>query len=234
MLNVSRLSLFYGKIQVLWDVSLSVAEKEMVAVIGSNASGKTSLLNTISGLLTPSSGVVEFLGRTIHKTPAHLIARLGLCHIPEGGGLFPDMKVSENLELGAYIHAGEQEKTESMQWVYEIFPSLAARAGQPAKTLSGGERQMLAIGRGLMSKPRLCMLDEPSYALSPLLVMEVFKAVRELRHRGATILLVEQDIKRALEMADRAYLLENGRVVLEGPRDLFLQSDHVKKAYLGL
>jgi len=234
MLNVDRLSLFYGKIQVLWDVSLTVAEKEMVAVIGSNASGKTSLLNTISGLLTPSSGTVEFLGRALQKTPAYLIARLGISHIPEGGGLFPDMKVSENLELGAYTHAGEKEKKETMQWVYEIFPSLAARAGQLAKTLSGGERQMLAIGRGLMSKPRLCMLDEPSYALSPLLVMDVFKAVRELRDRGTTILLVEQDIKRALEMADRAYLLENGRVVLEGPRDLFLQNDHVKRAYLGL
>jgi branched-chain amino acid transport system ATP-binding protein len=234
MLNVDRLSLFYGKIQVLWDVSLTVAEKEMVAVIGSNASGKTSLLNTISGLLTPSSGTVEFLGRALQKTPAYLIARLGISHIPEGGGLFPDMKVSENLELGAYTHAGEKEKKETMQWVYQIFPSLAARAGQLAKTLSGGERQMLAIGRGLMSKPRLCMLDEPSYALSPLLVMDVFKAVRELRDRGTTILLVEQDIKRALEMADRAYLLENGHVVLEGPRDLFLQNDHVKKAYLGL
>jgi len=234
MLNVKRLSLFYGKIQVLWDVSLSVAEKEMVAVIGSNASGKTSLLNTISGLLTPSSGTVEFLGRALQKTPAYLIARLGISHIPEGGGLFPDMKVSENLELGAYIHAGEKEKKETMQWVYEIFPSLAARSTQLAKTLSGGERQMLAIGRGLMSKPRLCMLDEPSYALSPLLVMDVFKAVRVLRDRGTTILLVEQDIKRALEMADRAYLLENGRVVLEGPRALFLQNDHVKRAYLGL
>ena len=234
MLNVNRLSLFYGKIQVLWDVSLTVAEKEMVAVIGSNASGKTSLLNTISGLLTPSSGTVEFLGKGLQKTPAYLIARLGISHIPEGGGLFPDMKVSENLELGAYTHAGEKEKKETMRWVYEIFPSLAARSTQLAKTLSGGERQMLAIGRGLMSKPRLCMLDEPSYALSPLLVMDVFKAVRVLRDRGTTILLVEQDIKRALEMADRAYLLENGRVVLEGPRDLFLQNDHVKKAYLGL
>jgi len=234
MLNVNRLSLFYGKIQVLWDVSLTVAENEMVAVIGSNASGKTSLLNTISGLLTPSSGTVEFFGRALQKAPAYLIARLGISHVPEGGGLFPDMKVSENLELGAYIHSGEKEKKETLQWVYEIFPSLAARADQLAKTLSGGERQMLAIGRGLMSKPKLCMLDEPSYALSPLLVIEVFKAVRELRNRGTTILLVEQDIKRALEMADRAYLLENGRVVLEGPRDLFLQSDHVKKAYLGL
>ncbi len=234
MLNINSLSLFYGKIQVLWDVCLSVDEKKMVAVIGSNASGKTSLLNAISGLLTPSSGTVEFLGKRIDRMPAYLIARLGISHVPEGGGLFPDMKVSENLELGAYIHAGEREKKETLHWVYEIFPALAARAGQLARTLSGGERQMLAIGRGLMSKPRLCLLDEPSYALSPLLVTEVFKAVKELRERGTTVLLVEQDIKRALEMADRAYLLENGRVILDGPRELFLQNDHVKRAYLGL
>jgi branched-chain amino acid transport system ATP-binding protein len=234
MLNINGLSIFYGKIQALWDVCLTIDENELVAVIGSNASGKTSLLNAISGLLTPSSGTVEFLGRRIDKMPAYLIARLGISHIPEGGGLFPDMKVRENLELGAYINAGEREKRETIRWVYDIFPALAARAGQLASTLSGGERQMLAIGRGLMSKPKLCMLDEPSYALSPLLVIEVFKAVRELRERGTTILLVEQDIKRALEMADRAYLLENGRVVSEGPRELFLQNDHVKKAYLGL
>jgi branched-chain amino acid transport system ATP-binding protein len=234
MLNINGLSIFYGKIQVLWNVSLRVDEKEMVAVIGSNASGKSSLLNAVSGFLTPSSGTVEFLGKRIDRMPAHLIARLGISHIPEGGGLFPDMRVSENLELGAYTHAGEREKKETIRWVYEIFPALATRASQLAKTLSGGERQMLAIGRGLMSNPKLCMLDEPSYALSPLLVTEVFKAVRELRERGTTILLVEQDIKRALEMADRAYLLENGRIALEGARDLFLHNDHVRKAYLGL
>lgn len=234
MLKIDSLNICYGKIQVLWDVCLTIDDKEMVAVIGSNASGKTSLLNAVSGLLTPSSGTVEFLGRRIDTMPAYLIARLGISHIPEGGGLFPDMKVCENLEMGAYSNAGEREKRETTQWVYEIFPALATRAGQLARTLSGGERQMLAIGRGLMSKPQLCMLDEPSYALSPLLVKEVFKAVREMRNRGTTILLVEQDVKRALEMADRAYLLENGRIILEGPRDIFLQNDHVKKAYLGL
>lgn len=234
MLNVNGLNIFHGRIQVLWDACLTVREKEMVAVIGSNASGKTSLLSAISGLLTPSSGTVEFLGRRIDNLPPHLVARLGISHIPEGGGLFPDMKVRENLELGAYIHAGEKEKKETLLWVYEVFPILEARAGQLANTLSGGERQMLAIGRGLMSKPRLCMLDEPSYALSPLLVKEVFNAIRELRERGTTILLVEQDIRRALEMADHAYLLENGHVVLDGPRELFLESDHVRRAYLGL
>jgi branched-chain amino acid transport system ATP-binding protein len=234
MLSVNRLNIFYGKIQVLWDVSLSIDEKEMVAVIGSNASGKTTLLNAVSGLLSPSSGTMEFLGTRIDKMPAYRIARLGISHIPEGGGLFPDMKVRENLDLGAYVRTGERDKKETLEWVYQIFPALKARADQLARTLSGGERQMLAVGRGLMLRPRLCMLDEPSYALSPLLVMEVFRAVKELRETGTTVLLVEQDIKRALEMADRVYLLENGRMVLEGTPERFLENGYVKKAYLGL
>lgn len=234
MLNINGLNIIYGKIQVLWDVSLRIEEKEVVAVIGANASGKTTLLNAISGLSSLVSGTVEFLGKRIDKMPAYRIAKLGISHIPEGGGLFPDMKVRENLELGAYASKGEKEKRETLEWVYQIFPMLKARAGQLARTLSGGERQMLAIGRGLMLRPVLCMLDEPSYALSPLLVTEVFGAVKQLREEGTTILLVEQDIRRALEMADRAYLLENGRVVLEGVRELFLESDYVRKAYLGL
>jgi branched-chain amino acid transport system ATP-binding protein len=234
MLSVNRLNIFYGKIQVLWDVSLSIEENEMVAVIGSNASGKTTLLNAVSGLLSPSSGTMEFLGTRIDRMPAYRIARLGISHIPEGGGLFPDMKVRENLDLGAYAHARERDKKETLEWVYQIFPALKARANQLARTLSGGERQMLAVGRGLMLRPRLCMLDEPSYALSPLLVTEVFRAVKQLRESGTTVLLVEQDIKRALEMADRAYLLETGRMVLEGTPEQFLQNGHVKKAYLGL
>lgn len=234
MLNINGLNIFYDKIHALWDVNLRIEEKEMVAVIGANASGKTTLLNAISGMLKIKSGVVEYLGQRIDRMPAYRIAKLGISHIPEGGGLFPDMKVRENLELGAYIRKEANEKKKTLEWVYQIFPVLKARAGQVARTLSGGERQMLAIGRGLMLNPRLCMLDEPSYALSPLLVTEVFKAVEELRELGATILLVEQDIKRALEMADRAYLLENGRVVLEGESKGFLQNDYVKKAYLGL
>ena len=234
MLSIDRLNIFYGKIQVLWDISLSIEEKEMVAVIGSNASGKTTLLNAVSGLLSPSSGTMEFLGTRIDKMPAYRIARLGISHIPEGGGLFPDMKVRENLDLGAYVHTRERDKKETLEWVYQIFPALKARANQLARTLSGGERQMLAVGRGLMLRPKLCMLDEPSYALSPLLVMEVFRAVKELRESGTTVLLVEQDIKRALEMADRVYLLENGRMVLEGTPEQFLQNGYVKKAYLGL
>ena len=234
MLNINGLNIFFGKIQVLWDVSLNIREKEMVAVIGSNASGKTTLLKAISGLINPASGSVEFLDKKIDKMPAYQIARLGISHIPEGGGIFPDMKVQENLELGAYVSTAQSEKKETLKWVYKLFPILKARAGQMARTLSGGERQMLAIGRGLMLKPKLCMLDEPSYALSPLVVSEVFKAVKELRERGTTVLLVEQDIKRALEMADRTYLLENGRIVMEGTRDQFMQNGHVRKAYLGL
>jgi branched-chain amino acid transport system ATP-binding protein len=234
MLNIKSLNIFYGKIHALWDVNLNVEEKELVAVIGSNASGKTTLLNAVSGLLTRVNGEVEYLGKRIDRMPAYRIAQLGISHIPEGGGLFPDMKVRENLELGAYIRKGAEEKMKTLEWVYQLFPVLKARSGQMARTLSGGERQMLAIGRGLMLKPKLCMLDEPSYALSPLLVSEVFKAVKELRATGTTVLLVEQDIKRALDIADRAYLLENGRIVLEGACGLFLNNEHVKKAYLGL
>ena len=234
MLKIENLNIFYGKIQVLWDVSLSVEEKELVAVIGSNASGKTTMLKATSGLLSIASGTLEYLGTRIDKMPAHRIARMGIAHIPEGGGNFPDMKVRENLELGGYARTKDREIKETLEWVYQIFPILKARASQVARTLSGGERQMLAIGRGLMLRPRLCMLDEPSYALSPLLVTEVFNAVKELRESGTTVLLVEQDIKRTLEMADRAYLLENGRIILEGASDLFFDNNHVKKAYLGL
>jgi len=233
MLNINSLSLFYGKIQVLWDVCLSVDEKKMVAVIGSNASGKTSLLNAISGLVTPSSGTVEFLGKRIERMPAYLIARLGISHIPEGGGLFPDMKVSENLELGAYIHAGEREKKETTQWVYEIFPALAARAGQLARTLSGGERQMLAIGRALMSKPKLLMLDEPSFGLAPILVQQMFVMIEEINKQGVTVLLVEQNVRAALELAQRAYVIENGRIVGEGKGDSLLSFESIRAAYLG-
>jgi branched-chain amino acid transport system ATP-binding protein len=234
MLKIESLNIFYGKIQVLWDVSLAIEEKELVAVIGSNASGKTTMLKATSGLLGIASGTLEYLGTRIDNMPAHRIARMGIAHIPEGGGNFPDMKVRENLELGAYARKKDSEIKKTLEWVYQIFPILKARAGQVARTLSGGERQMLAIGRGLMLKPRLCMLDEPSYALSPLLVTEVFNAVKELRESGTTVLLVEQDIKRTLEMADRAYLLENGRIILEGKCELFLNNGYVKKAYLGL
>lgn len=234
MLNINCLNIFYGKLQALWDVSLRIDEKEMLAVLGSNASGKTTLLKAISGLLRLASGTVEFLGRRIDKMPAYRIAKLGISHIPEGGGIFPDMKVRENLELGAYVRTEERKKKETMEWIYQIFPVLKAREGQVARTLSGGERQMLAIARGLMSRPRLCMFDEPSYGLAPLLVGEFFKVMRGLSDQGATILLVEQNVKHTLEIADRAYLLENGKVVLEGTSERFLQDNYVRQAYLGL
>jgi branched-chain amino acid transport system ATP-binding protein len=234
MLEVCEVTTPYGMTQALWEVCLKVNESEIVALIGSNGSGKTALLNAISGLLTPVSGTIEFLGKRIDGLPPHTIVELGISHVPEGGKVFPEMTVYENLEMGAYpIHAWN-EKEQTLEQVYHVFPILKERAGQLARTLSGGERQMLAIGRGLMSKPKLCLLDEPSYGLAPKLVAEIFRVIKELRDRGITIFLVEQNVRNSLETADRAYVLENGRICLEGACDEFLQSDFVRKAYLGL
>jgi branched-chain amino acid transport system ATP-binding protein len=234
MLKVNKIKTFYGKVGVLWDVSLNVDEKEIVALVGSNGAGKTTMLNTISGLLHPASGTLEFLGRRIEGMSPHLIVQLGISHVPEGGKPFPDMTVHENLEMGAYISETWKKKKEMLDHVYHTFPRLKERAGQVAKTLSGGERQMLAMGRSLMSRSRLCMFDEPSYGLAPLLVKELFGFIKTLSEQGITILLVEQNIRHALEVADRGYVLENGRIVLEGESKGLLQNDHVKKAYLGL
>jgi branched-chain amino acid transport system ATP-binding protein len=234
MLKINELGAFYGKTQALWDVSLSVAEAEIVALVGSNGAGKTTLLNTISGLLRPASGSVEFLGKRIDGLPAHSIVELGISHIPEGGCVFPDMSVRENLEMGAYPYHAWKEKEETFERVYQIFPLLKERAEQLARTLSGGERQMLAIGRGLMSRPKLCLFDEPSYGLAPRLVTEIFHIIQGLRDQGITILLIEQNVRQSLEIADRAYVLENGQICLDGTCDELLQSDSVRKAYLGL
>ena len=234
MLKVCDLSTSYGMTQKLWDVCIEVNESEIVALIGSNGAGKTELLNAISGVLPPVSGTVEFLGQRIDGLPPHSIAELGISHVPEGGKVFPDMTVYENLEMGAYpIHAWKQ-KEQTLEQVYHFFPILKERVGQLARTLSGGEHQMLAIGRGLMSKPRLCLLDEPSYGLAPKLVSEIFHIIKELRDQGITVLLIEQNVRNTLETADRAYVLENGRISLEGACDELLQSDHIRKAYLGL
>ena len=234
MLEVCNINTFYGKAQALWDVCLGINEAEIVAMIGANGAGKTTLLNTISGLLRPASGSVEFLGRRIDGLPSHSIVELGISHVPEGGRVFPDMTVRENLEMGAYpLHAWKQ-KEETLEQVYQVFPILKEREGQLARTLSGGERQMLAIGRGLMSRPRLCLFDEPSYGLAPLLVTEIFRIIKGLRDQGITVLLIEQNVRHTLEIADRAYVLENGQVCLEGACDKLLQSDYVRKAYLGL
>lgn len=234
MLEVCDVTTPYGMTQALWDVCIEVNESEIVALIGSNGAGKTALLNAISGLISPVSGSVEFLGKRIDGLPPHTIVELGISHVPEGGKVFPDMTVYENLEMGAYpIHAWNQ-KEQTLEQVYHVFPILKERAGQLARTLSGGERQMLAIGRGLMSKPKLCLFDEPSYGLAPRLVSEIFRIIKGLRDQGITVLLIEQNVRHTLETADRAYVLENGRICLEGACDELLQSDFVRKAYLGL
>ncbi|UCG65732.1 MAG: ABC transporter ATP-binding protein, partial [Deltaproteobacteria bacterium] len=230
MLEVSNLDTFYGKTQAIWGVSLNINEGKIGSLVGANAAGKTTLLKTISGLLRPASGTVTFLGRRIDGLTPHSIVELGVSYVPEGGKLFTDMTVRENLEMGAYPYHTWKGREERLEQVYQLFPNLKARQGQLARTLSGGERQMLAMGRSLMATPRLCMLDEPSYGLAPLLVKELFKFIVTLNEQGITILLVEQNIRNALEIADRAYLLENGRIVLEGARELFLHSDYVKKA----
>jgi branched-chain amino acid transport system ATP-binding protein len=234
MLKVSNIDTFYGKAQALWDVSLRIDEAEIVALVGANGAGKTTLLNTISGLLRPASGSVEFLDKRIDGLTPHYIVELGISHIPEGRKLFVDMTVRENLEMGAYPYRAWKRKEETLEQVYQVFPVLKEREGQLARTLSGGEQQMLAMGRGLMSKPRLCMFDEPSYGLAPRLLLEVFQVIKSLREQGITILLIEQNVPRTLEIADRAYVLENGRVVLEGESKELLQEELVKKAYLGL
>jgi branched-chain amino acid transport system ATP-binding protein len=234
MLEVNNVDTFYGKTQAIWDVSLRVDDKEVVALVGANAAGKTTLLNTISGFLRPASGSVEFLGRRIDGLTPHFIVELGISHVLEGGRPFTDMTVLENLEMGAYPYHSWKRREERLEQVYQVFPYLKARQGQLARTLSGGERQMLAMGRSLMARPKLCMFDEPSYGLAPLMVKELFKIITVLNEQGITILLVEQNVRHALEIANRAYLLENGRIVLEGARELLLDNDHVKKAYLGL
>ena len=234
MLEVCNIDTRYGKVQALWDICLEVNQNEIVALVGSNGAGKTTLVNTISGMLRPASGTVVFQGERIDGLPSHAIVGLGISHVPQGGRIFPDMNVRENLEMGSYpIHAWKQ-RAETIEQVYQLFPMLKERQNQLARTLSGGEQQMLAIGRALMSKPKLCIFDEPSYGLAPLLVKEMFRTIQNLREQGITILLIEQNVRRSLEIADRAYVLENGRLSLEGDSKKLLKSDHIRKAYLGL
>lgn len=234
MLEVSNLDQFYGRIQVLWGVSLKIDEAEIVALVGANGAGKTTLLNTISGLLKPTSGSIEFLGKRIDGLEPHTIVERGMSHIPEGRKLFPDMSVRENLEMGAYSKRVYKHKQETLNEIYELFPILKTRQGQLARTLSGGEQQMVAIGRGLMSKPRLCIIDEPSSGLAPKVVDEIFQIIQRLRDQGIAIFLIEQNVQQTLEIAERAYVLENGRVVLAGESAKLLQEDFIRKAYLGL
>jgi branched-chain amino acid transport system ATP-binding protein len=234
MLQYRQVNAFYGKVQALFEVSLEVEEREIVALVGSNGAGKTTLLGTISGLLRPSSGDVEFLGKKINGLTSYEIVERGISHIPEGRKLFSDMSVRENLEMGSYIERAWKKRGQALEEVYGMFPILRARHKQLARTLSGGEQQMLAMARGLMSGPKLCMIDEPSSGLAPILFLEVFRVIESLRERGITILLIEQNVRHTLEISDRAYVLENGSIILSGKSKNLMQEDMIKKAYLGL
>ena len=234
MLEFNNISASYGKTRVLWDISLKINKGEIVALVGSNGVGKSTLLKTMSGILRPTSGTVTFDGKRIDNLPMHRIAELGISHIPEGGKVFTDMTVRDNMEMGAYSVRNREDKEETLQEIYGIFPVIKERENQLARTLSGGEQQMLAMGRGLMSRPKLCVLDEPSYGLAPFLVKEVFKIIKSLPERGITVFLIEQNVKHTLDIANRAYILENGRIVMESTGELLLRDDHVRKAYLGL
>jgi branched-chain amino acid transport system ATP-binding protein len=232
-LEVTGLNAGYGRVPILDNVSFHVDEGEVVAMIGPNGAGKTTLLRTISGLLHPFSGSIAFRGRNIEGMAPHHVTKVGISHVPEGGKPFANMTVMENLLMGAYGNR-ESLKTGVLGEVFEIFPVLKERRDQLAKTLSGGERQMLAIGRGLTSRPRLLMLDEPSLGLAPKLVDDIYEKLQALRELGLTVLLVEQNIYYALELADRGYVLENGRIVLEGSGEDLANNEHIKKHYLGL
>jgi branched-chain amino acid transport system ATP-binding protein len=234
MLEFINISAAYGKTRVLWNVSLKVNEGEIVALVGSNGVGKSTLLKAMSGIIKPTSGTILFLGKRIDNLPMHQIAEAGVSHVPEGGKVFTEMTVRDNLDMGAYGSRARKYKDETLKQVFEMFPILKERENQLARTLSGGEQQMLAMGRGLMSRPRICVFDEPSYGLAPFLVKEVFTIIKGLPGHGITVFLIEQNVRHTLEIADRAYILENGRIVLESSGQQLLQDDHVRKAYLGL
>ena len=233
MLSIEKIDVFYKELQALWGISLEVNEGEIVALIGPNGAGKTTTLNTVSGLLKFHSGDIRFLNQSIQKLPPNKIVELGISQVPESGKIFTGMTVFENLELGAFVSKARKVKAQSMHRVQEIFPRLEERQAQQAGTLSGGERQMLAIGRALMSCPKLLMLDEPSFGLAPILVEQMFEMIKKINLQGTTILLVEQNIKAALELAHRAYLLENGRIVGQGTAKDLLSFESVRSSYLG-
>jgi branched-chain amino acid transport system ATP-binding protein len=233
MLEVRNLDVYYGAVHALKDVSLRAGAGEIVTLIGANGAGKTTLLRTISGLIRPRAGTITFEGRDITKVPAHEIVALGISQSPEGRMVFANLTVEDNLELGAYRRKDRARIREDFDGMYALFPRLKERRRQSAGTLSGGEQQMLAIGRALMSRPRLVLLDEPSLGIAPILMREIFRTIREINERGVTVLLVEQNAHLALTIAGRGYVLETGRVHLEGPAAGLLQNDEVKRAYLG-
>ena len=233
MLEVNDIKVYYGMIQAIKGVSFHVDEGEVIALIGANGAGKTTILHTVSGLLTPKEGTITFEGQDLVKIPGHKIVSMGMAHVPEGRRVFADMSVYENLLMGAYTRKDKNEIAQSLEMVYKRFPRLKERTGQRAGTLSGGEQQMLAMGRALMSQPKIILMDEPSMGLSPILVEEIFHIIREISAGGTTVLLVEQNAKKALEIADRAYVLETGKILLSGDAKELMNDDAVKKAYLG-
>ena len=233
MLKVNDLQVYYGVIQALKGISFEVNEGEVIALIGANGAGKTTILHTITGLIEAKAGTVEFEGKDITKMPGHKIVTLGMAHVPEGRRVFADLTVYENLKMGAYTRSDKNEIAQSLEMVYKRFPRLKERKNQLAGTLSGGAQQMLAMGRALMSKPKIILMDEPSMGLSPIFVNEIFDIIREVSEAGTTVLLVEQNAKKALSIADRAYVLETGNIVLEGDAKELMNDESVKKAYLG-
>ena len=233
MLEMKDIEVYYGMIQAIKGISFEVNEGEVIALIGANGAGKTTILHTITGLLSPKKGTVIFEGKDITKIPAHKIVSLGMAHVPEGRRVFAELSVYENLKMGAYTRKDKDEIARTLEMVYQRFPRLQERKNQLAGTLSGGEQQMLAMGRALMSHPKIIVMDEPSMGLSPILVNEIFDIIQEVSSGGTTVLLVEQNAKKALSIADRAYVLETGKIVLEGEAEKLMNDDSVKKAYLG-
>jgi len=234
LLSIEGLSVRYGDVEVLHGVSLDAREKEVVTLVGGNGAGKSTLLKTVAGILRPSDGKIVFEEEPIGHLSSHHIVERGIVRIPEGRKIFSGMTVLENLELGSYLPKAKAKRQESLEKVFSLFPILRERASQRGGTLSGGEQQMLAIGRGLMSLPRLLMLDEPSLGLAPLMVEEIFRTIRRINEQGTTILLVEQNVFNALDMANRGYVLENGRITLQGEAKALLGNDYIKEAYLGV
>jgi ABC-type branched-chain amino acid transport systems, ATPase component len=233
MLSVTDLKVNYGVIQAIQGISFEVKQGEIIALIGANGAGKTTVLHTITGLIRAKEGSIEFEGNSITKVPGHKIVTMGMAHVPEGRRVFAELSVYENLLMGAYTRTDNEEITQTIQKVYDRFPRLQERKNQLAGTLSGGEQQMLAMGRALMSQPKIILMDEPSMGLSPIFVNEIFDIIREVSKSGTTVLLVEQNAKKALAIADRAYVLETGKIVKEDKADVLMNDDVIKKAYLG-
>jgi branched-chain amino acid transport system ATP-binding protein len=234
MLKVSGIDVFYGDLQVLWDLSFEVRDREILVLVGANGAGKSTTLKTISGLLKPKKGTIEFDGVRLDQLSPDKVIGQGIVHVPEARRLFREMSVEENLVMGSLSPAAKKKRNQTMEWVFELFPRMKERRKQAAGTMSGGEQQMCAIGRGLMALPKVLMFDEPSLGLSPILVQDVFSIAKRINKEGVTVMLVEQNVRQTLAMCDRAYVLENGRVVLQGTGNELSNDPHVKEAYLGI